>query len=113
LVKYYGADHSMGNAYEQALHLMPQLKVARGNLAQALDRAGRYADATRALEQTASSAQVPAAVSADTLLQLGQLDEAIAAYRTDLRADPRSVRALTSLGFALIRAGHLQWAHQP
>lgn len=110
--------------YEQAITLSPRLDRAHVNLGLALSRLDRLADARPHLERglalhasapqlselSPDSLAAPHLALADALIDDGELDAAIAHYRSALAIDPRRSRARSNLGLALAEAGHFEQA---
>jgi tetratricopeptide (TPR) repeat protein len=87
--------------------------VAHQRLANALQRAGRLAEAEaefgRALALQPSRADLRLGL-ADVLARSGRVEDAIAQYRLAIAADPRAARAHANLALALAGVGQLQAA---
>ena len=87
--------------------------VAHHRLANALQRAGRLAEAERefgsALALQPRRADLRLGLG-DVLARSGRVEEAIAQYRLAIAADPRAARAHANLGLALASSGQLDEA---
>lgn len=107
-------DASLGEAethYEHALEFDPKLDEARLRLARARLLNGRTGEALRDLERVATEANQPRRRYLALLFtgharqRLGDLDGAVAAYRTCVAHDPRAQTALLALGRSLDQLG--------
>jgi tetratricopeptide (TPR) repeat protein len=84
--------------------------VAHQRFANALRRAGRFAEAEREFSRALAIAPNRADLRlglGDMLLREGRVDEAIAQYRLAVAADPRASRAQANLALALAASGRL------
>ncbi len=107
-------DATLGEAethYEQALLFDPKLDEARLRLARVRLSNGRTAEALRDLERVATETRQPRQrylallFTGQARQRLGDLDGAVAAYRSCLAHGPRAQTALVALGRSLDQLG--------
>jgi tetratricopeptide (TPR) repeat protein/MFS family permease len=99
--------------YQESLRIRPSQLGLRINLAIALARRGRLADAERALEEVLQLDSTNASAHSNlgiVLMQLGRLDEAIASCQRAVQSNPRSADSRFNLGVALFRANRIEAA---
>jgi tetratricopeptide (TPR) repeat protein len=98
---------------KQAVTLDPSLAIGHYNLGLALFSLGRQAEAREALAQavrTSGGNSEVALSSAQILIELGDLDQAVALAQAVLEREPRNGQAFYTLGLAFERQGNVPQA---
>jgi len=109
-VRYW---HDSASLFGHALEVTPENSLAQFNLALALGREGRFAEAiahheaTLRLDPNHREARYEIGI---LLEQMGKTEDAIRAYREAIRVHPDHVRARNNLAALLARAGRLEEA---